>query len=96
MDTLRIADLGLDRDVLEYLESRLGKNASFTLARNYLEDMMTEYSLNIMVPEPDEMVIQLIKDHYTLSTYYSQLIQKFEENENDHSKNRKRSTELSV
>jgi|DEB0MinimDraft_10_1074344.scaffolds.fasta_scaffold214792_2 hypothetical protein len=96
MDTLRIANLGLDRDVLEYLESRLGKNASFTLARNYLEDMMTEYSLNIMVPEPDEMVIQLIKDHYTLSTYYSQLIQKFEENENDHSKNRKRSTELSV
>jgi len=96
MDTLRIADLGLDRDVLEYLESRLGKNASFTLARNYLEDMMTEYSLNIMVPEPDEMVIQLIKDHYTLSTYYSQLIQKFEEDENYHSKNRKRSTELSV
>ena len=96
MDTLRIANLGLDRDVLEYLESRLGKNASFTLARNYLEDMMTEYSLNIMVPEPDEMVIQLIKDHYTLSTYYSQLIQKFEENENYHSKNRKRSTELSV
>jgi len=96
MDTLRIADLGLDRDVMEYLESRLGKNASFTLARNYLEDMMTEYSLNIMVPEPDEMVIQLIKDHYTLSTYYSQLIQKFEEDENYHSKNRKRSTELSV
>ena len=96
MGTLRIADLGLDRDVLEYLESRLGKNASFTLARNYLEDMMTEYSLNIMVPEPDEMVIQLIKDHYTLSTYYSQLIQKFEENENYYSKNRKRSAELSV
>lgn len=96
MDTLRIADLGLDRDVLEYLESRLGKNASFTAARNYLEDMMIEYSLNIMIPEPDETVIQLIKDHYTLSTYYSQLIQKFEENENYHSKNRKWSTELSV
>ncbi len=96
MDTLRIANLGLDRDVLEYLESRLGKNASFTLARNYLEDMMMEYSLNIMVPNPDEKVIQLIKDHYTISTYYSQLIQKFEENENYHSKNRKRLSELSV
>jgi hypothetical protein len=96
MDTLKIANLGLDRDVLEYLESRLGKNASFSVARNYLEDMMMEYSLNIMVPDPDEKVIQLIKDHYTISTYYSQLIQKFEENENYHSKNRKWSTELSV
>jgi len=94
MDTLRIANLGLDRDVLEYLESRLGKNASFSVARNYLEDMMIEYSLNIMIPDPDETVIQLIKDHYTLSTYYSQLIEK--ENENYHSKNRKRLSELSV
>jgi hypothetical protein len=94
MDTLRITNLGLDRDVLEYLESRLGKDVSFTVARNYLEDMMIEYSLNIMIPEPDETVIQLIKDHHTISTYYSQLIEK--ENENYHSKNRKRLTELSV
>ena len=94
MDTLRITNLGLDRDVLEYLESRLGKDVSFTVARNYLEDMMLEYSLNIMIPEPDETVIQLIKDHHTISTYYSQLIEK--ENENYHSKNRKWSTELSV
>jgi hypothetical protein len=42
MDTLRITNLGLDRDVLEYLESRLGKDVSFTVARNYLEDMMIE------------------------------------------------------
>jgi len=96
MDTLRIRNLGLDRDVLEYLESRLGKDVSFTVARNYLEDMMIEYSLNIMIPDPDEKVIQLIKDHHTISTYYSQLIQKFEEHENDNSKNRKRLTELSV
>ena len=96
MDTLRITSLGLDRDVLEYLESRLGKDVSFTVARNYLEDMMIEYSLNIMIPDPDEKVIQLIKDHYTISIYYSQLIQKFEEHENDNSKNRKRLTELSV
>lgn len=94
MDTLRIANLGLDRDVLEYLESRLGKDVSFTVARNYLEDMMMEYSLNIMIPDPDEKVIQLIKDHHTISTYYSQLIEK--ENENYHSKNRKRLSELSV
>jgi hypothetical protein len=94
MDTLRITNLGLDRDVLEYLESRLGKDVSFTVARNYLEDMMMEYSLNIMIPDPDEKVIQLIKDHHTISTYYSQLIEK--ENENYHSKNRKRLTELSV
>lgn len=94
MDTLRITNLGLDRDVLEYLESRLGKDVSFTVARNYLEDMMMEYSLNIMIPEPDEKVIQLIKDHHTISTYYSQLIEK--ENENYHSKNRKRLAELSV
>jgi len=94
MDTLKIINLGLDRDVLEYLESRLGKDVSFTVARNYLEDMMIEYSLNIMIPEPDETVIQLIKDHHTISTYYSQLIEK--ENENYHSKNRKRLAELSV
>lgn len=94
MDTLRIANLGLDRDVLEYLESRLGKDVSFTVARNYLEDMMMEYSLNIMIPDPDEKVIQLIKDHHTISTYYSQLIEK--ENENYHSKNRKRLSKLSV
>ena len=94
MDTLRIANLGLDRDVLEYLESRLGKDASFTTARNYLEDMMMEYSLNIMIPDPDETVIQLIKDHHTISKYYSQLIKK--EDENYHSKNRKRLSELSV
>jgi len=94
MDTLRIRNLGLDRDVLEYLESRLGKDASFTVARNYLEDMMLEYSLNIMIPEPDEKVIQLIKDHHTISIYYSQLIEK--ENENYHSKNRERLEELSV
>ena len=94
MDTLRIKNLGLDRDVLEYLESRLGKDVSFTVARNYLEDMMMEYSLNIMIPDPDEKVIQLIKDHHTISTYYSQLIEK--ENENYHSKNRKRLSELSV
>ena len=94
MDTLRITNLGLDRDVLEYLESRLGKDVSFTVARNYLEDMMMEYSLNIMIPDPDEKVIQLIKDHHTISTYYSQLIEK--ENENYHSKNRKRLEELSV
>lgn len=94
MDTLKIRNLGLDRDVLEYLESRLGKDASFTVARNYLEDMMLEYSLNIMIPEPDETVIQLIKDHHTISTYYSQLIEK--ENENYHSKNRERLEELSV
>jgi hypothetical protein len=54
MHTLKIINLGLDRDVLEYLESRLGKDVSFTVARNYLEDMMIEYSLNIMIPEPDE------------------------------------------
>jgi hypothetical protein len=94
MDTLRIRNLGLDRDVLEYLESRLGKDVSFTVARNYLEDMMIEYSLNIMIPDPDEKVIQLIKDHHTISIYYSQLIEK--ENENYHSKNRKRLSELSV
>jgi IS1 family transposase len=47
-----------------------------------------------MIPEPDETVIQLIKDHHTISTYYSQLIEK--ENENYHSKNRKRLAELSV
>jgi hypothetical protein len=94
MDTLKIRNLGLDRDVLEYLESRLGKDVSFTVARNYLEDMMLEYSLNIMIPEPDEKVIQLIKDHHTISTYYSQLIEK--ENENYHSKNRERLEELSV
>jgi hypothetical protein len=94
MHTLKIINLGLDRDVLEYLESRLGKDVSFTVARNYLEDMMIEYSLNIMIPEPDETVIQLIKDHHTISTYYSQLIEK--ENENYHSKNRKRLAELSV
>ena len=94
MDTLKITNLGLDRDVLEYLESRIGKDASFTVARNYLEDMMMEYSLNIMIPEPDEKVIQLIKDHNTISTYYSQLIEK--ENENYHIKNRKRLSELSV
>jgi hypothetical protein len=94
MDTLKIANLGLDKDVLEYLESRLGKNASFTVARNYLEDVMLEFSLNIMIPEPDEKVIQLIKEHNTISIYYSQLIEK--ENENYNSKNRKRLTELSV
>jgi len=94
MDTLKIRNLGLDRDVLEYLESRLGKDVSFTVARNYLEDMMIEYSLNIMIPDPDEKVIQLIKDHHTISTYYSQLIEK--ENENYHSKNRERLEELSV
>jgi len=94
MDTLKIANLGLDKDVLEYLESRLGKNASFTVASNYLEDVMLEFSLNIMIPEPDEKVIQLIKEHNTISIYYSQLIEK--ENENYNSKNRKRLTELSV
>lgn len=94
MDTLKITNLGLDKDVLEYLESRLGKNASFTVARNYLEDLMLEFSLNIMIPEPDEKVIQLIKEHNTISIYYSQLIEK--ENENYNSKNRKRLTELSV
>jgi len=94
MDTLKIANLGLDKDVLEYLESRLGKNASFTVARNYLEDVMLEFSLNIMIPEPDEKVIQLIKEHNTISIYYSQLIEK--ENENYNSKNRKRLTELPV
>jgi len=94
MDTLKIANLGLDKDVLEYLESRLGKNASFTVARNYLEDLMLEFSLNIMIPEPDEKVIQLIKEHNTISIYYSQLIEK--ENENYNSKNRKRLTELPV
>ena len=88
MDTLKIINLGLDRDVLEYLETRLGENASFTVARNYLEDMMLEHSLNIMVPEPDEKVIQLIEEHNTLSIYYTQLIEK--ENENYNSKNRKR------
>ena len=94
MDTLKIANLGLDKDVLEYLESRLGKNASFTVARNYPEDLMLEFSLNIMIPEPDEKVIQLIKEHNTISIYYSQLIEK--ENENYNSKNRKRLAELSV
>jgi len=94
MDTLKVTSLGLDRDVLEYLEARLGKDVSFNIARNYLEDMMTEYSVNIMVPHPDEKSIEMIKHHNTLSTYYSQLIEK--ENENYNNKNRKRDGYLSV
>lgn len=94
MDTLKINNLGLDRDVLEYLETRLGKDASFNMARNYLEDMMTEYTVNIMIPYPDEKVIEMIEHHNTLSTYYSQLIEK--ENENYNNQNRKRLGELPV
>jgi hypothetical protein len=94
MDTLKVTSLGLDRDVLEYLETRLGEDASFNTARNYLEDMMTEYIVNIMVPHPDEKVIAMIEHHNTLSTYYSQLIEK--ENENYNNKNRKRDADLSV
>ena len=77
MDTLKINNLGLDRDVLEYLE-----------------DMMTEYTVNIMIPYPDEKVIEMIEHHNTLSTYYSQLIEK--ENENYNNQNRKRLGELPV
>lgn len=94
MDTLKINNLGLDRDVLEYLETRLGKDVSFNMARNYLEDMMTEYTVNIMIPYPDEKVIAMIEHHNTLSTYYSQLIEK--ENENYNNQNRKRLGELPV